>query len=189
MNDSATPDVTADDAARALADIDLVTARVRQSRIYLLTSSALILWGPLIALGYAVTQFWPSKAMLIWPVCHLTGLALTTRLALRTPGERSRRNTLTVVSGLLILIAFGLVWSVVLGRMGPREMSAFWPMLFMLPYMLAGLWLGRVFVALGLGISALALAGYFWAGTWFDLYMAVINGGGLLLCGLWMRRA
>lgn len=189
MNDSVAHDLSADDAARALADIDLVAARVRQSRVYLLTSSALILWGPLIALGYAVTQFWPSKATMIWPVCHIAGLVLTTLLARRAPREQSRRNTLIVVAGLLILIAFGLVWSVVLGRMGPREMSAFWPMLFMLAYTIAGLWLGRIFVALGLGISALALAGYFWAGAWFDLYMSLVNGGGLLLCGLWMRRA
>lgn len=181
--------LTAHEAALALADIGLVAARVRQSRLYLLTSAALIVWGPLVALAYAITQFWPRQAIIVWPLCHLAGLALTAMLTLRAPRPQSRRNSFAVMAALLLIIGFGLVWSLVLGRFGPREMSAFWPMLFMLAYTIAGLWLGRAFVALGLGISALTLAGYFWAGPWFDLYMSLVNGGGLLLCGLWMRRA
>ena len=30
--------------------------------------------------------------------------------------------------------------------------------------------------------------GYAVIGTWFDLWMALVNGGGLVLGGLWMRR-
>ncbi len=59
----------------------------------------------------------------------------------------------------------------------------------MFVYALAGLWLGRAFTLIGVGLTALVLAGYFWAGEAFDLYLAAVNGGGLILCGLWMRRA
>jgi hypothetical protein len=52
-----------------------------------------------------------------------------------------------------------------------------------------GLWLGRALVAIGLGITALIVAGYLWIHVWFDLYLALVAGGGLILCGLWMRRA
>ncbi len=90
---------------------------------------------------------------------------------------------------MVIVIGFGLLWSVVLGRLGFREMSAFWPTLFMSGYVIAGLWLGRAFMVIGLAITALTMAGYFWSDRWFDLYMAVVNGGGLVLCGLWMRRS
>ena len=82
-----------------------------------------------------------------------------------------------------------LLWSVVLGKFGPREMNAFWATLFMFGYAMAGLWFGRAFIALGLGITALTMAGYFWAGPLFEPYMAVVDGGGLVLCGLLMRRA
>ena len=64
-------------------------------------------------------------------------------------------------------------------------MGTFWPIYFMLLYIIAG----YAFVAIGLAISALALAGSFWAGGWFDLWMAFVNGGGLMLGGLWMRRS
>ena len=54
---------------------------------------------------------------------------------------------------------------------------------------LAGLWFGRAFVAIGLGITALTLIGYFFvAGAAFLLWMAAVNGGGLILGGSWMRR-
>ena len=53
---------------------------------------------------------------------------------------------------------------------------------------LAGLWFGYAFVAIGLGISALTLIGFFYIGEAFPLWMAFVNGGGLILGGLWMRR-
>jgi hypothetical protein len=67
-------------------------------------------------------------------------------------------------------------------------MSTFWPIYFMLLYIIAGLWFGQAFVVIGLCISALALVGYFLIGDWFDLWMAFVDGGGLMLGGLWMRR-
>ena len=76
-----------------------------------------------------------------------------------------------------------------LGHFGPRELGVFWPIYFMLFYIIAGLWVGHAFVAIGLAISALTLIGYFCVGNWFEPWMAVVNGGGLMLGGLWMRRS
>jgi len=78
---------------------------------------------------------------------------------------------------------------VVLGHFGPRQMGTFWPVYAMLFYVLAGLWFGRAFVAIGLGITVLTLIGYFFVtGYAFMLWMAVTNGGGLIVGGLCMRR-
>jgi hypothetical protein len=65
----------------------------------------------------------------------------------------------------------------------------FWPTYSMMLYTIVGLWIGWAFVAIGLGITALTLIGYFLAGNWFELWMAVVNGGGLMLGGFWMRRS
>jgi hypothetical protein len=44
-------------------------------------------------------------------------------------------------------------------------------------------------VLIGVGISILTLIGYFYVGgAAFLLWMAFVNGGGLILGGLWMRR-
>ena len=42
---------------------------------------------------------------------------------------------------------------------------------------------------IGLGLTALVLAGYVWSGAAFPLWLAAVSGGGFILCGLWMRRA
>ena len=60
----------------------------------------------------------------------------------------------------------------------------------MLIYCIAGLWFGPAFIAIGLGITVLTLIGYFFVtGFAFLLWMAAVNGGGLILGGLWMRRS
>ena len=66
---------------------------------------------------------------------------------------------------------------------------AFWPTLLLFGYALAGLWFGAAFSAIGLGLTALILMRYVWAGTGFALWLALVTGGGFILCGLWMRRA
>jgi hypothetical protein len=89
---------------------------------------------------------------------------------------------------LLLFIAFGIFccW---LGHFTPRQLGTFWPIYFMLVYTIAGLWVGHAFVAIRLCIRALTLIGYFFVGDAFDLWMALVNGGGLVLGGLWMRRS
>ncbi|WP_431201211.1 hypothetical protein ACQ86E_18540 [Bradyrhizobium betae] len=53
---------------------------------------------------------------------------------------------------------------------------------------MTGLWLGTAFVAIGVVITAPTLIGFFFVGEAFPLWMAFVNGGGLILGGLWMRR-
>jgi hypothetical protein len=94
-----------------------------------------------------------------------------------------------VLAAFLLFYAFGILCSSVLGHFGPREMGAFWPIYFMLFYCMAGLWFGGAFIAIGLAIIVLTLIGYFFvAGFAFLLWMAAVNGGGLIVSGLWMRR-
>jgi hypothetical protein len=59
----------------------------------------------------------------------------------------------------------------------------------MFGYAVAGIRFGRAFIFLGLTVTALTVVGYLSVGSWFNIYMAVVDGGGLILCGLWMRRA
>src|SRR5206468_10676626 len=101
-----------------------------------------------------------------------------------------RELHLRVLTALLLFFAFGIFSSSVLGHFTPREMGTFWPVYSMLFYTLAGLWFGRAFMAIGVGITALTLIGYFFIKCdIFLLWMAFACGGGLVLGGLWMRRS
>jgi hypothetical protein len=89
----------------------------------------------------------------------------------------------------VLFFAFGYLCTKVLGDFTPRQLGTFWPIYFMLFYSIAGMWLGYAFVLIGVSISVLTLMGYFYVGgLTFLLWMAFVNGGGLILGGLLMRR-
>jgi len=163
---------------------------VRQSRFYQHASSMLILWGALTFLGYVLSFGMPSRAGYVWVAVFIAGIAGMVLI-----GAQSRKhsgvNTFNAkaTAAFVVFIAFGAIWSVGVGHFTPRQLGAFWPTYFMLPYIIVGLWLGGAFVVIGTAIAALTLIGYFFAGPWFELWMALVDGGGLLLGGFWMRRS
>jgi hypothetical protein len=180
-----------DSAASSLAAIEQAERRTSQAIFYGLASAFLILWGVVTALGYVATQAYPRQAAWTWPVLTAIGYAVTLALVSR------RRSILTPAQRLLgwrlilaqvALIGFGVLVAVVLGPFNGRQLDAFWPLVFMLGYVLAGIWVGRFFILCGVAVALLTLAGFWWSGTWFPLWMAVVDGGSLILGGLWLRR-
>jgi len=178
------------EASAALNEIDAITRRVRQSKFYRVSSVSIVLWGVLVALGNIVTFAAPFFAGLAWISVYVLGISGTVVAAAM---ENARSGTRTyeyrMLAAFLLFFAFGFLWTVGLVQLPPRLLGVFWPTYFMLAYAIAGLWFGYAYVAIGVGIATLTLIGYFFAGQWFELWMAVVNGGGLVLGGLWMRRA
>jgi hypothetical protein len=177
-------------ASEALAEINEMTRRVRQSRIYNIASLMLIMWGALVFAGYLGSFLWPRMAGYIWIAVNMTGVAGSFAISAHVyPRTGIRTFDVRMLIALLLFFGFGFLCTIVLGQFTPRQMGAFWPIYFMMLYIIAGLWFGLAFVAIGFGISALALTGYFFVGDWFELWMAFVDGGGLMLGGLWMRRS
>ncbi|MCP3472908.1 hypothetical protein NLM33_21570 [Bradyrhizobium sp. CCGUVB1N3] len=177
-------------ASEALAEIDDIVQRVRQSRIYDLASLMMILWGGLVFAANVATFLWPRQGYYIWFAVYVLGIAGSVAISASNRARTGVRsfNFRTFIA-FLLLVAFGYFCSLVLGHFTPRQQGAFWTIYFMLFYALAGLWFGNAFVAIGVGITALTLIGYFYIGEAFPLWMAFVNGGGLILGGLWMRRS
>jgi hypothetical protein len=178
-------------AASSLAAIEQTEQRTSRAIFYGIASAFLILWGVVTAVGYVATQAYPRQAAWTWPVLTVFGYAVTLVLVLR------QRTIMTPVQRLLgwrlilaqvALIGFGVLVAVVLGPFSGRQFNAFWPLVFMLGYVLAGIWVGRFFILCGVAVALLTVAGFWWSGTWFPLWMAVVNGGSLILGGLWLRR-
>lgn len=178
------------EAAQALNDIEQIVQRLRQSRIYDIASRIMIAVGILVLAGNIATFATPRHSAYIWITVNV--LTVASAAALSTMSARqsgARAFDFRVLAAFLLFYAFGIVCSSVLGHFGPRELGAFWPIYFMLFYCMAGLWFGRAFIAMGLAIIVLTLIGYFFIeGGAFLLWMAAVNGGGLILSGLWMRR-
>ena len=178
------------EAPAALADINDMVARVRQSRIYDLASQIMIMCGR----AGVRRQSRDLRRAALWRLYLDRRQRAERRRRRRDQRRSSHRRTgvrtfdFRVLAAFLLFFAFGFLCIAVLGHFGPRQMGTFWPIYFMLFYCIAGLWFGHAFVAIGLAITALTLIGYFFiGGAAFLLWMAVVNGGGLILGGLWMR--
>lgn len=177
------------EASAALADIDDIVQRLKQSQLYELASLAAMWWGVLVFAGNVVTWLWPVYAVYAWPAVDIVGVGGLVAIRLLAPSQAHAASfDFRLLLVFVLFFAFGYICTNVLGHFGPRQLGAFWPIYFMLFYTLAGLWFGTAFVAIGLGITALTLIGYFYIGEAFPLWMAFVNGGGLIVGGLWMRR-
>lgn len=177
-------------ATEALNEIDAIVRRIRQSRVYNLAGQLAIMWGVLVFCGYVASYIAPRHAGYAWIAVYIVGIAgwLAISMFNRTQSGVHTFDT-RIFAAFVLFFGFGFLWTSGLAHFTPRQLGAFWPIYFMLVYTIVGLWVGWAFVAIGLGITALTLIGYFFAGDWFELWMAVVNGGGLVLGGLWMRRS
>jgi hypothetical protein len=179
------------EASEALSEISEIVHRVRQSRIYDLASQIMIAAGVLVLAGNLATFASPRHGAYIWITINVLNVVVAAVIATRgakTTGLHAFDYRVFVAFALFY--AFGVLCCNVLGHLGPREQGTFWPIYFMLFYCIAGLWFGRAFMVIGLAITVLTLIGYgFIGGAAFLLWMAAINGGGLILSGLWMRRS
>jgi hypothetical protein len=183
-------DIGPEEAAQALNDIKQIVQRVRRSRIYDIASLIMIAAGVLVLAGNVANFLVPRYSGFIWITVNVLNVAVAAALS-TTGASKTGVQTFDfrVLGAFLLFYAFGIFCSGVLGHYGPREMGAFWPVYFMLFYCMAGCWFGGAFFAMGLSIIVLTLIGYFLVGGGaFLLWMAAVNGGGLILSGLWMRR-
>ena len=132
-------------ASSALADIDDIARRVRQSRFYQHASAMLMLWGALTFTGYVVSFGLPSRAGYVWVAVFVAGIAGSVVIGAWSR-KRAGVNTFDAraAAAIVVFIAFGAIWSVGVGHFTPRQLGAFWPSYFMLPYTIVGLWLGRL---------------------------------------------
>ena len=176
-------------AADALSDIDDIVRRVRQSQIYDTASQLMMLWGALVFAGNLVTYLTPRYADYAWILVYVGGVAGSAAVSVVNRAKSGVRSfDLRIFAAYLMFFAFGFFCVNVLGHFTPRQLGTFWPIYFMLMYCMAGLWFGYAFIAIGLAVTALTLIGYYFIGVAFPLWMAFVNGGGLILGGLWMRR-
>ena len=176
-------------ASAALDDINEVVRRVRQSQIYRTASLIIMIWGVLVFAGYIANYLWPRQGYTIWAIIDLGGLVISVAVGFVINLRSGARDfPIRSLISFLIIGAFGVFCSVVLGHFGPRQMIVFWTLYGMLFYAIAGIWFGYAFIVIALCTSALTLIGYYYIGPAFLLWMAVAHGGGLVAGGLWMRR-
>jgi hypothetical protein len=186
---SAAPPIRPEEARRALHDLSRVETRTSEWLFGRQASPHLILWGLIWAIGYgaeAVRPDLPSLWIILVPVGVIASLIIGFLLG-RGHDAGSGRGYLI---GLALVMVFAASCLAVLQPATAAQISAFPPLLVGLIYGLMGLAPGgRRLLFLGAAITGLTLVGYFRFQDWFSAWMALVGGGGLVLGGVWMRRA
>jgi hypothetical protein len=179
------------EAAASLQDIATIERRTHEAIFYAGSSTIFVMWGILVASGYGLTELYPRSAVIIWPATTALGCAATALIVARRrracPQETSDWR---LIWALALLAAFGAIWSYLLGPIVPRPlMYSFQPTLFMLGIILAGVWLGRFFVVLGVIGTVLIAIGYLQPEPWLRWWMAAVQSGTLIVGGVWLGRS
>lgn len=177
--------LTSQAAAASLAEIARTERRLRQAIVYGRASDFLLLWGGLVAAANLITQFAPAWAGAAWLGTEFAGALGSVAIGLRLRG--AGRDLRALWFG-LVFLGYAGAWSWLFADVPVRALATFWATLPMFGYALVGLFAGRIFTLCGLLVTALAFAGYLWAGPWFPLWMAAAQGGGLIAGGILLRR-
>lgn len=177
-----------ENAALSLTDVSRIERRTREALRYGGASAFLFLWGALTTFGYLFGYFDPKDAHAAWTIILPLGAASSFAIGYWRRRARGGQADQKMLFAQLVLMGFGTLWSQLFGSFDFRGLDAFWPTLFMMGFILSGLWVGRFFIVVGLIVTALTIVGFLWSGPWLGLWMAVVNGGGLIAGGIWLRR-
>jgi len=172
------------EAASALRDIETAQQRSATLRSYTLSSPHLVLWGLLWVVGYGLTDLFPQHGRAIWAAIIAIGLVAgfaATRQGGRRAGWRYGAVALTMIGFFFAIFA-------VMSPVNGRQIAAVIPLALAAAYILLGISRGPRFIVTGVVIAALTLAGFFLLEQHFFLWMAGVGGAALILAGLWLRR-
>jgi hypothetical protein len=190
--------LTRDEAAQALSEIDKASNRIVQLQGYHHGAPFFIVWGFVWLIANSVSQFWPDYQRIVWPgavaagfiVSLVLGIAQSRRAKAGTrASEMERRigSRIGMTSGIMMvfIVTILLIAQPSSAHEGNAMVSIFFPFM----YMAAGIWAGWRLFVIGLVTAAAILIGYFYVKEYFDIWMGVFGGGSLIAGGLWLRSA
>jgi hypothetical protein len=182
--------VDRDEASALLSDVADVEGRVRETLINASAGRYLFLWGAIFAFGFTCTYFLRAYSGPLWLGLEALGLAGTVAIAAAHRRRAQIASTAMLwrpAIALIAVVGFGTLWIRLAGMRWQLEVT-FWPTLLSFILFLVSLWVGRTLTLASAAIFAVALTGYFVAGPYLHLWMAVATGGSMIAGGFWLRR-
>ena len=185
--------VTRDDAAAALRNIDTAERRAQTAFGYRTGAPYLLLWGAVWIAAGAVGALSSGNAGLGWLAADIFGLIGTAYLvatqARRCSADGARGGIVRFVAMAAIVAAFIALTLSLFAPVSGVAVQTFIVLLVAAAYATLGCWFGLRFAAVGAALAALAACAFHLAPAHAALVVPLLGGGGLILAGLWMRRA
>ncbi len=190
--------VTRDEAAKALADIDKASDRVFKLQGYHHGAPHFIIWGLVWLFANCGSYFMPDNEKYFWPVglafgflASMTVGILTSRKwpkgAVASAAERRFGSRMGMTAGVVMAFIVAIVF--IARPESAREVNAMISIVFPFLYMAGGVWAGWRLFAIGFLTAVAIIGGYVWVPEHFALWMGVFGGGSLIAGGVWLRTA
>lgn len=185
------PSLSPADAEHALRSAEASRLAMRQAIRAHRGHFYLWLWGTIwIAMALSV-HFLGIRGERLLPFLVLGGFAVSLAIGIFQSRQIRTRIDKRFLAALGCLLGFGILWPLILGGFagpGPNIRAfAFFALLVMQIYVLAGIWFDNYLLAIGLIVSALILVGLFVFPAFFWLWFAVFCGAPVVLSGFIVR--
>jgi len=181
--------VTQEDADTALRDVEATMNRAQRALSYKSAAPHLLIWGTIWALGYGIGAANLVANGLHWPALVAAGAVASIVIGLRESRRRTGSTEWRPLATMGAVAVFITALFTVLPPQTGNQIGTFFPLLVALAYGLIAIWSGGLRIGLvGILVGAASLYAFHFEPARFDLLMAIIGGGGLILGGLWLRR-
>ena len=178
------------EAASALTDIESTAGRSRLLKGYQIAGPILMVWGVVWAVGYsAMGLLEPERWGLVWLVLDVIGVTATILLARRGKGAAKAGQGWKIMAGVLAVCAFYAATFALFKPTSTDAALAYPGVVTGLIYAGVGIAFAPRYLWIGAAVFASSLVGYFFFQPWLAFWMAAVGGGGLIVAGLWLRRA
>ena len=185
--------VTRNDAATALHDVDSASRHSLALFQYALASPFLLLWGVLWIVAGAVAVLSPDNAGIGWIVVDFVGFAGTGILIAvqsRRYGEGAGRGqSFRCLATGVVVMAFVAMTLTVFAPVSGVEVLTLIALVVATAYVIAGCWAGGRYAAVGTVLAGVAISLFHLAPDLVPPLVPFAGGGTLILGGVWMRSA
>ncbi len=181
--------VSRHEAQETLKIIEDVAAQMRKAVAYGGAPYYMILWGAIWSLGFLSSHFLVADYQgWNWLTLVALGTAISAYLGFRT---RARVRVKTEVRFMLLWVAvmlYSMIWMWIARPSSPEQASLLIVTFMMFGYVVIGLWMERVFAWVGLSVTLFGLIVYLLIPEFYNLSMAFLGGGTLMLGGFYILR-
>lgn len=176
------------EASAALADIDQTRAAMRRIVSAHRGHYHLLIWG-LAWIAMPLTAQFSGDDAVRWFGLICLPAAIASAVVGYVQGRQIRATVnQRFLGALAALLVFAALFPLVLRvTPEPRSLYAYTCLVVLQCYVIAGLWTDTYLLWIGVLLSILVLAGFFFLPGVFWWWMAVVGGGGLIGSGLYVR--
>lgn len=184
--------LTQKNAQESLDTIKDVMAQTRKSIASTQAGPLLVLWGLIWMIGFAVSHFFSDVGGITFLGLDIAGIAVTFVIVLLSrkhiKADAIKNLAWRVLFFWIALSLYAGIWLLILAPSSSLRIWTFITTIPMFAYVVMGLWLESKFLVwVGIGVTVVAIIGYYMFPDIYLLWMALLGGGALVSTGMYIR--